>query len=268
MGLGLLLLLPGGAAAQTLPDGEALAQRINERPRASQARRLMRLVLIDSKTEKRERNILSFWKLEPDARKLVLFALSPPDLKNSAFLAIDWFDSGRADEQWVYRPKRRRAKRIGDPNRSDSFLGSDFTLEDVKKEDRVEIGEFRWKTLTRGTFAGRPVFQLEQVPATPELAKHLGYARLLNTVDAERFLRLKLEFFDEAGKPTKTVELPEVRQIDGFWSAARIEARTHEPPHRSVLLFDEVDYASPVPDEIFTVRTLEREQAESLARKR
>ncbi len=276
------VLLAAAAGAQVedaipglaLPEGEALARQINERPRAEHARRRVRLVLEPGPGE-RVREILSYWQLTPDARRLVMFALSPANWQGASFLSIDRFDAEAHDEQWLYRAGRgrekawgpRRAARIPAARRSESFLGSDFTLEDVRKEDRVEVGEYRWRTLGRGEVEGRPVYRLEQVPRTPELARDLGFARAVTQVDTERLLRLEISFRDASDRELRVIRCERVGRVDGYWTALEIHAHQLHPPHTSVLVFDEIDTRSPLPEGIFSIRSLELERGLRLARR-
>jgi hypothetical protein len=266
----LLALLLAGASGRALagpgelPEGEQVARRINALSRPSQASRIARLELVDREGRVRERRLRSFWKLEPESRRLLIFALSPPEMKHEAFLAYDYFDSARDDEQWIYKPTRKRAQRIASPRRGDSFLGSDFTLEDLKKEDRVEVGEYTWKTLGEGTLDGQRILLVEQVPATQRLVTELGYGRILNYVDSKLWMRRRIEFFDPRLALVKTFDIGEIEQIEGYWTARRIEAIHHGSGQRSVLRFDEIDYRSPLDDTLFSPRTMEEERWERL----
>ncbi|MDJ0848253.1 MAG: outer membrane lipoprotein-sorting protein [Myxococcota bacterium] len=263
-----LALLLGAPATGAPPDGRELARLINERPRPAQVSRIAVLTLVDGQGKQRVRRLRNFWKLHPDARWLVFFALTPPELKHHAFLAHDPFDATRPDDQWFYRPTRRRAVRIPELSRGEPFLGSEFSFEDMKKEDRVEVDEFTWKTLGARKVEGREIWLLEQVPATPEIARALGYGRIVSQVDPRTFVRRRIEFFDRELAPLKTFEVRDVAQLGGFWMAQRIDAANHKTGHRSVLVFSEIDNESPVSDEIFTVRTLEAERGPHLGRPR
>ncbi len=258
-----LLLLPpllwGASAPAETPDGEAIARLVNERPRPTHVSRLAVLTLVDSKRTRRERRLRSFSKLQSDARWLAVFALSPPELRRHAFLAHDPFDATRQDDQWYYRPSRRKAVRVPELSRGQPFLGSEFTFEDLKKEDRVEIDEFTWKRLGTEKVEGREHWVVEQVPVSPELARALGYGRIVNHVDPKTLLRRRIEFFDTKLAPLKTFEVREATRVGGYWMVKRIEA-VHRKGHRSVLTFSETDTETPIADELFTVRTLEAER--------
>ena len=263
-----LALLSGTPAAAAPPDGREIARLVNERPRPAQVSRIVVLTLVDARGTRRERRLRSFWKLQPDARWLVFFALTPPELKHHAFLAHDPFDSTRPDAQWFYRPKRRTAVRIAELSRGEPFLGSEFSFEDMKKEDRVELDEYSWKLLGREKVEGRDAWLLEQTPATPAIAKSLGYGRIVSHVDPKTFVRRRIQFFDLELAPLKTFEQLDLAKVGGFWMARRVEALNHKTGNRSVLVFSEIDTESPLDDEIFTVRVMEAERGPRLGASR
>jgi hypothetical protein len=262
------LVLPRPTGAETAEEaGRKIAAAVNGRPRAERATRVAMLTLIDSDEERRQRQLLTFWKLEPGVRRLVVFALSPPEMKHSAFLAIDRFDASRPDDEWYYKPQRKRAQRVPSSNRGESFLGSDFSFEDLKREDLLQLDEYHWKKLGEEKLAGRSLWKLEQVPVTSELAGELGYARIVSWVDPEILLRRRIEFFDVEGALLKTFDLRDIEQVDGIWTARRIEATHHRTRHRSLLVYSRIDYQAPIVDETFTPRTLEAERSDRLGAK-
>lgn len=253
------LLLAAAPAQAAGPSGEELARKILERPRAEGAARVMVLELHDDRGRTRERRMRNFWKVGPDAKRLVFAVLAPPDLKHDAFLAVDWFDSSRDDDQWIYRRARRRAERIASPRRGQPFLGSDFTLEDVKKEDWVELDEYTWKNLGREKLEGRAHWLLEQTPRSPELAASLGFARAVTHVDPERWVRRRIRYYDAEGELLRTIDVGGFERDGEVWWPRRIEARAANG-HHSVFRIESRDTETPIPDEVFSVQALERER--------
>jgi Protein of unknown function (DUF1329) len=55
---------------------------------------------------------------------------SPFDIRGTAFVQIRYLDPRRADDSWAYIPVLRRVRRISTEVKSDSLLGTDFTLDD------------------------------------------------------------------------------------------------------------------------------------------
>jgi hypothetical protein len=66
------------------------------------------------------------------------------------------------------------------------------------------------------------------------------------------------EFWTPSGAPLKTVRLLEVREVQGIWTAHRIEAVNQETGHRTTLLFRDVDYRAEVRDDLFGEDALRR----------
>ena len=141
--------------------------------------------------------------------------------------------------------------------RRDRFLGSDITIEDIKKENRVEIHEYSWKTLRQQTIDGHTCYVVEQIPKSERIATETGYGRIVAFIDSELWIPRKREFWTPDSKRLKTFETREIRQVSGIWTAHRLEATNHQSGHRTVLRIEGVNYENEVDDGIFTVRTLE-----------
>ncbi len=240
------------------PEGREIAGRINARDSGTAVSRTLLMELIDSPEKTRHRQLRSFWKFFPGGRHIAFFVLAPPDMKDFAYLANDYFAEGKDDDHWIYDPAKKRTRRIALSQRRDQFLGSDFTIEDIKKENRVEIHEYSWKTIGEEMVDGHSCYRVEQVPASDKIAKQIGYGRIVVFVDRELWIPRKREFWTLDSKKLKTFEIKDIQQVSGIWTAHRIEATNHLTGHRTVVRFEGVDYASGVDDEIFTVRTLEK----------
>ena len=87
--------------------------------------------LINKNGQERVRKTFGTTKLEPngvDNMRMVRF-LSPPDVKGTVTLLIE--HSGKDDDIWIYLPALKKVRRLVSSNKKDSFVGTDFTYEDV-----------------------------------------------------------------------------------------------------------------------------------------
>jgi hypothetical protein len=246
------------ASEAQLPAGIDIAEKINAKHFGNGFSQDARLELISKRGKSRNYQLRTFRKFEPDATYLVFFLLAPPDMKDTVFLCHDYFDGKRLDEQWKYKPSRKITRRIPESNRNETFLGSEFSVEDIKKINRVEINEYNWKTLEKKTINGRSFYIVEQVPITPELAKNIGYSRILNYVDSEYGIRSKIEFWDTDSNHLKTFTATEITNHNGTWLPGRITAVNLKTGCSSILHINKIDYAIDVPDEVFTLRYIEK----------
>jgi hypothetical protein len=64
-----------------------------------------------------------------DETKALSSFLSPSEVKGTAFL--QWSHKNAPDEQWLYLPDLRRTRRITSDLSNESFMGTDFSYQDL-----------------------------------------------------------------------------------------------------------------------------------------
>ncbi len=68
-----------------------------------------------------------------DLNKILIRFLAPRDVENTALLT--WEAKDGNDDQWLYLPATRNAKRIAATGKKNRFMGTDFTYEDLRPEN-------------------------------------------------------------------------------------------------------------------------------------
>ena len=79
---------------------------------------------------------------------MLLVMRSPFDISGTSVLLWRFLDPTKQDLNFGYLPAVRRARRMNPANRSDSFLGTDFAVDDTNGYDG-KIPAFTWKLLGR-----------------------------------------------------------------------------------------------------------------------
>jgi len=180
----------------------------------------------------------------------------PADVKGTALLTFS--HKTATDDQWLYLPALRKVRRISASDRGDYFLGTDFTYEDIKKETKVSIDDYRRRTLREDTVDGHPVIVVEDVPVSEEVARELGYGRVVRWVDSEIWMSRRTEFWDVRDNLLKTIVTTDIREVQGIWTPHRLEVTNHKTGHSTILVFSDVDYTAEVDEELFTQQALRR----------
>jgi hypothetical protein len=257
---GLLAALAGAApaAAADLPSGEEVAQRINARDEGESLFRRVTMELVDDEGHRRVRETRFYRRTFGGEKRMAVFYDAPTTVKGTAFLAVDHPEPDRDDDQWLYLPALRRVRRIAASDRGDAFLGTDLSYEDVKKETKVGLEDYTWRTLGEGEVEGRRCIQVEAVPVDERRAAELGYGRVVSWVDAEIWMVRRAEYYDRAGRPLKSARVSEIRAVDGVWTPHRIEVENRRTGHRTIFTVSDVSYAAPVPEEVFSESALRR----------
>jgi outer membrane lipoprotein-sorting protein len=129
------------------------------------------------------------------ARTLIAFD-SPADVKGTKVLTASHPD--RADEQWIYLPAFSRVKQISTAGQTASFMGSEFSYEDLNSIN-VLVAKFTYTFLRDEVEGGAPCFVVERRPRYESSA----YVREVVWVDKTDYVMRKVEFYDRDAKPFK-----------------------------------------------------------------
>ena len=245
-------------AREDWPSGTEIAQRTNARDDGDGVARRFVMELISSRGTVRRRATRSFRRDFADSRRSVLFFEDPPNLEGTALLTYDYPDVQRDDDQWIYLPAVRKSRRIATRDRGQSFLGTDLSFEDLKKETKLSVPEYEWKTIGREEVEGRMCWLLEAIPVDEETAHELGYGRVVLRIDAELWIPRLVEYWTPQLQPLKVIELRDVRPVQGIWTAHEVMAHNLRNGHRTRFLFSEVEYGRELPDDLFAERALRR----------
>jgi hydrophobe/amphiphile efflux-3 (HAE3) family protein len=264
-GLGVIVLLgasllgaPWPAAAQDSLSGEQIMRNVVARDEGEWVTRTLRMELNDRRGTTRVREAETFRRYFGDEKRTVLFYVEPENVKGTAFLTYDYADPGREDDQWLYLPALRKIRRISASDRGDYFLGTDFTYEEIKKENKVELSDYTYAITGKEVVDGFDCYVVEGTPADAGIAGELGYGRVVWRIDPNIWISRKSDFWDTNGNHLKTIVNEAVQQIDGVWASVRIRADNHKTGHSSVFIFSNTDYGSEIPERMFEQRTMRR----------
>lgn len=145
-----------------------------------------------------------------DGDKSLTIFDNPRDIKGTAFLS--YTHKAGDDDQWIYLPALKRVKRISSGNKSGSFMGSEFSYEDIASQ---EVEKYTYKWIRDEVYDGHDSFVIEQYPVD---SKNSGYRRQVVWIDKKEYRLLKVEYYDRTNSLLKILTLTEFRQYKGrFW---------------------------------------------------
>jgi len=252
-----LALLSGNheISAQEL-TAKAIMEK-NDQQRTTEDERVdLIMKLINKKGKERLRKITRLAKTDAvgNEKSLIRF-LSPADVKGTGLLTIE--NTGRDDDQWLYLPALRKVRRISASNRSDSFMGSDFTYEDLGPE---KLEDYDYSLIKTEVVDEVECFLIAAVPNNAKEKKASGYSKRHLWIRQDNFVVIRTDFYDKKGELAKTFTASDIRLIAGTgkWRAHRMEMKNLKTGHRTVLLFENFAINQGVKDDLFTRRYLKR----------
>jgi uncharacterized protein len=235
-----------------------LVERVNAVDDGEFVTRKLSMQLVDKRGKERVRETVVYRKYYGQEMRTIVFYLSPANVRNTAFLTWDYPAADQDDDQWLYLPALRKVRRISSADRGDYFMGTDFTYEDVKLDGKLSKIDYNYQLLQGPNDSPDGVYQLAATPRSDEIASELGYSRVKFWVDPTSWLAVKAEFTDIKGNLLKTLRVAESSQVDGIWTRQSIEVDNHKTGHHTVFMFSDIDYTTPVNDELFSKHAMER----------
>lgn len=220
-------LLATSAHAET--SAEQVMASVNERAEASSSVRTFRLTMENARGQTLERTITVRRVKSPAVSKALLVYEAPSNLRGTSFLTHDHAEG--ADLQWLYLPALRRARQISASSRGDPFMGTDFTYEDIKKENKIELSDYSLELLSREDsttlIAGRP--------SSPEIAEELGYGLVHWHVSHALNMPVRTEYWDTNLNPLKLITNEAIKDVDGISTPFRTTATSLISGHKTIL---------------------------------
>ena len=143
-----------------------------------------------------------------DGDKMLIEFLWPADVKGTKLLT--WSHKNRNDDQWLFLPALNRVKRILSTNQSGSFVGSEFSYEDVGSD---EFEKYTYLFLRDDLLNNRPVFVYERYPINSKS----GYSKQIVWMDKQYYQPLKIEYFDRKKELLKVSIFADFKLYDRFW---------------------------------------------------
>ncbi len=212
----------------------------------------MTLYANDAVIETRELRRLTRKMGEGETRYLMNFH-SPRGVRGVALLT--WSFDKRDDDQWLYMPADGRIKRIAKGGKRTSFMGTDFSYEDLVTESR---DKFTYNRLADETLGEVPHFVVETIAADAELVKETGYKlRRLYLVKSTYFIS-RIDYTDRRGELFKRQTMIDVVNVQGqAWRANTARMENLRDKTATVITVVNRNFSeSNVPDRMFLERYL------------
>jgi len=149
---------------------------------------------------------------------------------------------GKPIERWVYLPAVRRLRNLAGTRRTDSFLGSEFSYEDL---DIAAPRESEWKNVERIEENGRELVRVTSAP-------YGSYERVETVIDPATSLPVRVSYYDRSGVLYKRETFGEIQIVAGHSMPTRIEMDDVETGAKSVLHLNNIRLSEPIDEKVFS----------------
>lgn len=198
----------------------------------------MKMLLINAHGDQSEREMIQkVIEVKNDGDRSIIEFISPADVRGTKLLT--WSHSDRNDDQWLYMPALRRIKRIASSGQTGSFMGSEFSYEDIGSE---EIEKFTYKYLGDEKIEDRPAYKIERYPVDEDS----GYSKQVVWMDQQHLRAVKVDYYDRKGVLLKTAEFGDFKKVNGYWRTDKLVMSNHQTGKKSILSWADRKIGAPL----------------------
>ncbi|MGH0053252.1 MAG: outer membrane lipoprotein-sorting protein [Sphaerochaetaceae bacterium] len=225
---------------------DAIMQQMIETQRSRTAALDIRLTLQEEGGNERERRLQTLRQDKEGKTSTLTVFLSPESVRNTRFLSIE--GEGGTTEQWIYLPSIKRIRRIAGTEESSSFMGSDFSYDDMASTT-YETDQASHRLIGEDSTS----YTVESIPNTIQ-----AYSKTITIVDKETYLPLEVQFYEPDGKTLmKTLTTESIGMLSGRMVTKVVVMKTHASGHATRLEILQARFDIPLPEEYFTTKFLE-----------
>jgi len=252
----LACVAPSAGQRTAAPDGRSVAEQIRDRDQGRDARFDVRMRLIDRQGAARERRftMMLLRGRQREDRVLLRFT-QPTDIKGTGLLV--WKHAATESERFLFLPALGRVRRVAGGEAQESFVGSDFSYEDIGGQDLDAYTYDLVDANASAAGADGVTYQSYKLLARAKDPR-APYPVTVSQVDKATFIVRHAELLDRAGERRKTYDVRKLAKVQGFWTALEATMATERERTRTELMVETPEYNVGLTDDDFSRRTLER----------
>jgi len=162
----------------------------------------------------------------------------------------------KGQQMWTYNPKVNRVIKLPPALMSQSWMGSDFSNNDLAKSDSI-LNDYTHRLMRTETDEGHTVYVIKSTPK-PQAPVVWGM-QILKIRDDD--VMLSEEFFDEELASVKKMTAHEIQMMGGRLFPKVWKMRESDKPDQYTLLrYHSLQFLDTLPDRLFTINALKTDR--------
>jgi len=184
------------------------------------------------------------WSMGTDFSLILITA--PARDQGTAFLKRD-------KELWNWQPTIDRVIKLPPSMMTQSWMGSDFTNDDLVKESSI-VNDYNHFIRGDSTITGRDAWKIELIPKE---GAPVVWGRILIYVSKDDDIELLIKYYDEDDFLINTMILSDIREMGGRVIPARLDMIPAEnPEHRTVIHYNDIQFDIGISEDFFSIKKM------------
>ena len=198
------------------------------------------------------RNLKLINKSKDNSSKQMLWFLEPKDDYGIGFLKIE--KKGQSDFMSMWLPGFKKNRRIQSQNKSDSFMGSDLSYEDMTNRD---LDEYNFKILSEEAFCTENSKQTCYILSSIPKDEYSEYSEHKTWVSKDNYLAIKEESYDKNKNKLKYKEI-KYTLIDDYYIMNYLNVKNVQKNTSTILKIENIKINNGFTDNLFHQKNLKR----------
>ncbi|MFW6223098.1 MAG: outer membrane lipoprotein-sorting protein, partial [Bacteroidota bacterium] len=218
-----LLILAANGTTVKAQDAEAIIKKSEQKLRGESSKGQLRMTIVRPDWE---RTItMKSWSLGDDYYMVLI--TSPAKEKGQAFLM-------RGTEMWHWMPSIDRMIKIPPSMMMQSWMGSDFTNDDLMQESSI-VKDYNKKLVDSEKVSGYDCYKIE---LTPKQDAAVVWGKIVIWISKDGYYQLKANYYDDFGDLVQTMTASDIRKLgDRTLPAKMTISPADKPGHKTILEF-------------------------------
>lgn len=226
------------------PDAKEIIQKADKKMQGESNQAIMTMT-IQRPDWSREIKMKS-WSV--GTKNSLILITSPARDEGTAFLKRD-------KEIWNWQPRIDRVIKLPPSMMMQSWMGSDFTNDDLVKESSI-VNDYVHTYEKDTTIRGYDCWKIQMKPK-PEAA--VVWGRVDVYIEKKEYLELLIKYFDEDGYLVNIMELSEIQEMDGRVIPTRLEMiPADDPDHKTIIKYYQMKFNVPIDNSFFSLQNMKR----------
>jgi outer membrane lipoprotein-sorting protein len=187
---------------------------------------------------------MQFWSVGES--KILVRIRQPQEDAGTAILKV-------GDKAWMYLPKANRTVEMPPSMMMTSWMGSDFTLNDLVNQSRL-TDDYAVATTFEGQRDGVTV---AEYTLTPKPAAAVVWGKIVLEIRAADLMPIWQHYYDEDGKLVRELSFSNYAYVTGRLTPMHLTMRPLNPVgEQTTIIYDNIAFDAAISEDIFSLKNL------------
>jgi len=219
----LAAMMATASPALMAADGAGVIKESERRIKSSTEKTVYKMDLLDAGGQVSQSRDIELYYKKADGSESTLFKFTaPPVVQGTGLLIVD--TAKPVNDIWMYLPATRRIRRIAGAEKSNWFMGTEFTHEDFE-DYKSSAYTFQLDKEDEACGDQQRCFVVSAVASDAAEKEASGYGKKVYWIEKQSMYPVRVDYLDKSGAPAKRLDVRKLAHVGNYWRPQMYEMR-------------------------------------------